>query len=198
MRNPDSERSRTRRFLSILRHYRSQYAAWEASGQRLYRETVLGAWASSRPEHLYYFFRGIDLSRFKLLVDLGCGDGVVACVASLFTHVVGIEIDADLCRAGRDASVVLGLESRVDFICGDFTSQQITKADCLFVYPDKPLARLEAILTEAAWRGTLLVYGPHLPPERLKLWDRRSCGRERLVMYTTPSGSGRSAPGLRP
>ncbi|MHC1744933.1 MAG: methyltransferase [Syntrophobacteraceae bacterium] len=182
MRNPDP--SRAHRFVSLLRYYHGLHEIWARSGHRLYRATSLGAWASSRPEHLYYFFRSINLSRFKLLVDLGCGDGVVACVASLFTHAVGIEIDPDLCRAGRKASVVLGLQNRVDFICGDFSSQRITRADCLFVYPDKPMARLEEILTEAAWSGTLLVYGPHLPPSRLKPVDRLSCGRERLVMYT--------------
>lgn len=186
MRAPETERSRTRRFLALLRHYRRLHAGWEQSGHRLYRDTSLGAWASSRPEHLFYFFRCIDLSRFRLFVDLGCGDGIAACTGSLFTQALGVEIDRDLCRAAREASVALGLGGRVDFLCGDFYAHGITQADCLFIYPDKPLARLEAFLAESAWGGTLLVSGPHLPPGRLRLVDRLSCGRERLALYTVP------------
>jgi SAM-dependent methyltransferase len=183
---PENEPSRARRFLSILRYYRAQHEAWEHSGQRLYRDTSLGAWASSRPEHIHYFFRSIDLARFRLFVDLGCGDGIVACVASLFTRAVGIEIDPELCHSAREASVALGLRDRVDFVCGDFSGQNITKADCLFIYPDKPIGRLEGIL--GGWGGTLLVYGPHLPASRLRPLRRVSCGRERLLVYAAPTG----------
>lgn len=186
MPDPENTRSRTRRFLALRRYYRTLHEARERSGQRLYRDTSLGAWASSRPEHIHYFFRRIDLARFRLFVDLGCGDGIVACIASLFTRAVGIEIDPELCRTAREASVDLGLQDRLDFICADFSGQNVTRADCLFIYPDKPIGRLEEILGK--WRGTLLVYGPHLPASRLRPLQRVSCGRERLLLYATRAG----------
>lgn len=185
----DDPRSRTRRFLSVCRHFRAQHLARETSGGRLYRETQLGAWATSRPEHLYYFFRSIELSRFRLFIDLGSGDGIVACIASLFTRAVGIEIDPELCSSARQSSIELGLQDHVELICGDFLGQRIRRADSLFIYPDKPMGRLEELLE--GWKGTLLVYGPHLPVSRMTPLHRLACGRERLQVYACIPGPSR-------
>lgn len=178
---PEANPARSRRFLAVLRYYRALHEGWERSGRPLYRDTSLGAWAGSRPEHLYYFFRRVGLARYRLFIDLGSGDGLAACLASLFTRAIGIEIDPDLCRTARTASVDLGLHGRAEFVCGDFLGQSITRADCLFIYPDKPIHRLEPLLT--GWRGTLLVYGPHLPAQSLTPRQRLACGRERLTRY---------------
>lgn len=163
---------------SIIRHYRRhQDEADEACG---YRFTPLGAWASSRAPHVFAFFRKVRLERYRLFLDLGSGDGLVTCIAGLFTRAVGIEIDRDLCRTAREAARHLLLE-KVDFVCGDYLSMRIARADCLYVYPDKPLGRIEEQLS--GWGGTLLVYGPHFPLKHFPPVQHLRCARERMTVY---------------
>lgn len=173
--------NRSRHFTAIVRYYRKFYEELERSGDGLYRMTKLGAWAASRAPHVFYFFRSADLGRYDLFIDLGSGDGIVSCIAGLFTQTVGIEIDLDLCSMARNASRFLRLNGRVNFVCGDYLSQKFDKADCLYLYPDKPFGRLAKKLIK--WRGTVLVYGPHIPPEALRPFRTLRCGKEQMVIY---------------
>lgn len=174
----------TRRFVQLARHYRRRYAALEQSGSGCYQLTSLGAWATSRAAHVFYFFRTIGLDRCRLFIDLGSGDGIVTCIAGLFTRAVGIEADPGLCATAHHTAAALALNDRTAFLCGDYLRQRITRADCLYIYPDKPLYSLEQTL--AAWPGTLLVYGPHLPPRRFVPARQLHCGREQLTVYRNP------------
>ncbi len=146
-----------------------------------YRLTASGAWAASRPAYLYNFFRKIDLSRFRLFIDLGSGDGVAACIAGVFTGSIGIESDPFLVSKAAQAARDLKLDGRVRFICSDFLTQSIQHADCLYIYPDKPVYALEDTLE--GWGGTLLIYGPHFPPKRFCLKEKLRCGRETMSVY---------------
>ncbi len=167
----------------LIGYYRKLHTHGSGDSDQLpYRLTVSGAWAVSRPAHLFYFFRKIELSRFRLFVDLGSGDGIVACLAALFTTAVGIEADSRLVRTARGAARALDLERRVGFIRADYLSQGLQAADCLYIYPDKPVFALERELS--GWSGTLLIYGPHFPPKELKLRDKLRCGRETLAVYS--------------
>lgn len=150
--------------------------------ERPYRRTASGAWAASRPEYLFDFFKGVNLSRFRLLIDLGSGDGVAACVAGLFTRAIGIESDRLLAEGAGRAAHALRLSGRVEFICANFLTQNIQKADCLYIYPDKPLGDLETVLE--GWGGTLLVYGPHFPPKRFVLQKKLRRDLETLSLYS--------------
>ncbi len=181
----DMLRDRSRRLVEINRYYRGLHAALDESGTGPYRMTALGAWATSRAPHVYYFFRRIGLERYGLFLDLGSGDGIVTCVAGLFTKALGIEVDYDLCRVASQAALHLDLKERVQFICADYLTQRISKADCLYVYPDKPLRPIENLMR--SHDTTLVVYGPHLPPGALETTHRLKCGRERLTLYRTPS-----------
>jgi hypothetical protein len=147
-----------------------------------YRRTASGAWAASRPEYLFRFFKMVDLSGFGLFVDLGSGDGVACCVAGLFTRAIGIESDPLLASEAGRAVRDLKLGERVGFICADFLTQSLQKADCLYIYPDKPLDALEKVL--AGWGGTLLVYGPHFPPKHFSLATKLSHGMETMAVYS--------------
>jgi hypothetical protein len=80
-------------------------------------------------------------------------------------------------RAARD----LKLESRVSFICANFLTQRIQQADCLYIYPDKPVHAMEDTLE--GWDGTLLIYGPHFPPKRFCLREKLRCGMETMSVY---------------
>lgn len=167
---------------TALRHYfNNRYAIMERAGQVPYRLTAKGAWAYSGIDALHDFFLQLDLHRYRCLVDLGSGDGIVVCLAGLFTRAVGIEIDSTLCSLAGQAARDLGLSGRVDFIRSNFTGQKICSADCLYVYPDKPIYGIESLL--GGWQGDLLVYGPHFAPARMKAVHRLQAGTERMVVY---------------
>lgn len=172
---------RVKQFRTIARHFKGLYRDMELRGELPYRLTSLGAWAASRPHHLFYFFSKLELGRYRLFLDLGSGDGVAACVAGLFTRAVGIEVDPGLCRSASEASHVLGLAGKVDFVCGDYRSLLIRRADCLYVYPEKPIDSVLTILTD--WQGILLVYGNHFPPAGFSPACFIRCGRERITAY---------------
>ncbi|MFZ0946202.1 MAG: hypothetical protein WB930_09160 [Syntrophobacteraceae bacterium] len=169
--------------VEIIEYFRKLHGPDGDYGHALpYRLTASGAWAASRPEHLFNFFRRLDLSRFRLFIDLGSGDGVATCAAGLFTRSIGIESDPFLVSRAARAARDLNLLSRVGFIRADFLTQRIQNADCLYIYPDKPIDALENTL--AGWGGTLFIYGPHFPPKRLSLIEKLRCGRETISVYS--------------
>ncbi len=179
---PDVFRPPNKRgFAAIARWYRELHRSSGMGEVGQYRMTSLGAWATSRAPHVFSFLRQIDLGHYELFLDLGCGDGLVACIAGLFTHAVGIEVDPGLCNVAQRAAQDLRLTERVGFICGDYLNLPIRHADCLYHYPDKPMDRLEHLLK--GWQGTLLVYGPHFPPQTMVPMRRLECGRESMVLY---------------
>ncbi|MEJ5364945.1 MAG: hypothetical protein WHS86_07590 [Desulfosoma sp.] len=165
----------------VLRHFADQYRYCEGTGGT-YKMTSRGAWATSRPEAVLHFFHELGLDRYRLFGDLGCGDGVAVCGAALFTRAVGIEADPDLCRIARENAGALGLLYRTAFLCGDFLSLRLDPFDVLYIYPDKPLDSLIAKLH--GWSGTLLVYGPHFPPDGRPLLRSLSWERETLSVYS--------------
>lgn len=177
---PQLNADRGAAFAALIRYYRELH---RASGitEDPYQLTKLGAWAASRAPHVYSFFRRMELDRYELFLDLGSGDGVVACIAGLFTRSVGIEVDFRLCGLAQRATQDLSLTGRVSFICGDYRQLPIRRADCLYHYPDKPMQKLEDLLI--GWRGDLLVYGPHFTLRTRVPILRLACGRERMVLY---------------
>jgi hypothetical protein len=172
---------RDTRFAALESCYQGQYGRLEESGQGCYRHTALGAWAASIPGHVYRFFRELCLEQQRLFIDLGSGDGLVACIAGLFTQAVGIEIDPQLCGRASRAIRELELQARVTVICGDYRNHHVRCADCLYVYPDRPIEHLGALL--AGWQGMLLVAGPHFPLHSFVPVKRLTIGRDHLVAY---------------
>ena len=182
--SPVMSHNRDRTFSAVARYFRARHRVSSDSGAGPYRMTALGAWATSRSPHVFSFFKRIDLGRHELFLDLGSGDGLVTCIAGLFTRSVGIEIDFELCQMAQRAVGELKLEERVSFVCGNYLQLPIWRAACLYHYPDKPMQEIERLLIN--WNGTLLVYGPHLPPRTLLPLSRLQCGRETLVLYQNP------------
>lgn len=172
---------RSRSFLRVLRRYRRLHEELERSGRGLYRMTSRGAWAASRPSHVYYFLKQLGVENDRLFVDLGSGDGLVACVAGLFTRSVGIEVDPELCTRAVRIIADLELDGRVEIVCGDYLAMDLRRADCLYLYPDKPFDSLVQRLR--SWPGRLLVYGPHFRPPVLVPGRLLRCGRERIQEY---------------
>jgi hypothetical protein len=173
--------ARRQRFARIESHYQGLYQQLDKAGHLPYRHTRLGAWAASVGENVFHFFACLQLSNYRLLIDLGSGDGVVACVAGLFTRAVGIEIDPQLCGVAQHAVRQLQLNSQVSTCCGDYRKLRVRQADCLYLYPDKPLADVEALL--AGWQGHLLVAGPHFTPRNFEALQCLHRGLDQLVVY---------------
>ncbi len=169
----------------IIQYFQRLHSGEGEFGEALpYRLTASGTWAASRPEHLFNFFKRAGLSRFRLFIDLGSGDGVTSCAAGMFTRSIGIESDPFLVSRAARAARDLKLLNRVGFICADFLTQRIQEADCLYIYPDRPIDALEPALD--GWDGALFIYGPHFPPKRLSLMEKLRCGRETMSVYAGP------------
>jgi hypothetical protein len=172
---------RRRRFAQIDAHYRHLYRQLQQRGEVPYRDTRLGAWAASIGANTFDFFTRMQLDKVRLCIDLGSGDGIVACIAGLFTRAVGIEIDPGLCSLACRAVQQLHLGERVSILCADYRNQRIRAADCLYLYPDKPVAETAALL--AGWQGHLLIAGAHFPPDHFVPVQRLQLNRDRLVVY---------------
>lgn len=171
----------------IKDYFLARYEMLEQTGQMPYCPTAKGIWASSSPDELFGFFCDCRLDKSSLLIDLGSGDGIVTCIAGLFTRAIGIEVDPGLCRVACRAVRDLRLKGRVGIICGDYREHKIWRADCLYIYPDKPVYELERMLNN--WRGRLMIYGPHFPPRQMESLGSFRQGSERMTAYAYP-GSG--------
>ncbi|MFH0809989.1 MAG: class I SAM-dependent methyltransferase [Pseudomonadota bacterium] len=129
------------------------------------RPTSRGMWVSSTAAEVFELLAVLDAERCRRFVDLGSGDGLVTCIASLFCPATGIEADAALVAEAGALRDRLGLKA--EFICGDFLREDLSRYDLLYIYPDKPLSPvLEEVLAEGG-AGRLVVYGCHFPPGRL-------------------------------
>jgi len=137
------------------------------------RRTVKGLWGPSRLDVLHSVFQEVHLERFRHFLDLGSGDGRVALLASLFTNASGIECDPRLVETALRVREELGLSAK--FNVGDYSEEDLSKYDALFINPDKPLKELEEKLL-AEFKGVFLLYNNvyklSLKPERIH-WHRQ-------------------------
>lgn len=90
--------------LAMFNRIKARYDALDREGLRHGKlpmhSTEFGFWGTTNLNDAYDFFSRIHLERFKRFVDLGCGDGRVVAVASLFTDAVGIEGNRELVAVG--------------------------------------------------------------------------------------------------
>ena len=119
-------------------------------------------WAVSDATSVYKAFCYFDLNRYSHMAELGSGDGIVALIGSLFTRVTGYETDDQLYHKSLDVRDQLKL-TRAEFLRQNYLEADLSPYDILYLYPDKPFYMLEEEL-RSAWRGHLLVHGPHFPP----------------------------------
>jgi len=63
----------------------------------------------------------------KIVVDLGCGDGIFGLGAALLGahHVIGIDVQSKALKASQMNSRMLGTEGTVDWVLGDVSSFQL-------------------------------------------------------------------------
>jgi hypothetical protein len=165
----------------ISAHFRSRHRE-RFGDEGPYKMTPKGAWAASDPDALVFFFRRLSLETCRLFCDLGSGDGLAVCCAALFTRAVGIEADRELCREASASAHALLLPHPTLFVCADYTRLRPHRADCLYLYPDKPPTDLHR-LVPPDWRGRLLIYGPHFPPRGFRCENTLRWKKETLHVY---------------
>ncbi len=103
----------------------------EIIAKRGYRKSIKGdqysLYLSNYPVAADYLSERLE-NKGKILVELCCGVGVtMRAVASKFEKLIGIEIDSevlDFCRQNLKAA---GIASKIDFIQGDISDQNILK-----------------------------------------------------------------------
>ncbi len=102
--------------LALFKRIKDAYDALDREGLRHGKlpmhSTEFGFWGTTNMNDAYDFFSRIRLERFKKLVDLGCGDGRVVAIASLFTDAVGVEGNKELVDVGNEIFEELGLNER--------------------------------------------------------------------------------------
>jgi SAM-dependent methyltransferase len=142
------------------------------------RDTEKGIWGTADLDNVFALFQKITLSekteagKAKRFLDIGCGDGRIVLVASLFADAVGIEVDKDLVAKGNEIKEKLGLGKggggKAELICDDFYNHDFSQYDILFVNPDQGFNRgLEDKLLKEM-KGTLYLYNNLFLPRFLK------------------------------
>ena len=106
------------------------------------------------------------LKKGQSFIDIGCGDGRVVLVASLFTDAAGIEFDQELVDAGNTIKTKLKLTAKI--VQGDFFAHDFSQYDIIFTNPDTGFYNgiEDKLLKEL--RGTLIVYNQVFLPRFLK------------------------------
>ena len=135
------------------------------------RDTKKGIWGPSNLDAVFELFKKVKLQNKKRFLDIGCGDGRVVLVASLFTKASGIEIDKNLVKKGNEIKDTLKLKN-AKLICGDYFNHDFSKCDIIFTNPDTGFYNgLEDKLLKEM-KGTLLVYNNIFMPRFLKQGKR--------------------------
>lgn len=171
---------RFQRFLTIRAAYQARDAARLRNGQLSLRTTQYGFWGTTNMNDAYELFRRIKLEERKGFLDLGCGDGRIVAIASLFTEAHGIEGDAALVSEGRTIFRELGLDPEL-VLHGNYEASTFTGVDVLFMFPDKAFTDTFVRRLEQHFRGVLYLYTNIYPLQRPK---GRTIWIERLPVLT--------------
>jgi hypothetical protein len=133
------------------------------------RSTKYGVWGPSDIDIIFKLFKKVNLAKYKNFIDLGSGDGRIVLIASLFTDAVGFEIDKRLMNLAKRARNET--KSNAIFMRKNFLKEDITKYDCLFIYPDRSShVKLKRKLLKEL-KGRLFVYKIYKPKYLKKIKD---------------------------
>lgn len=155
------------KFTEIKKEYDDFDRALMKEGKLPMRDTGIGFWNASPSKDIFELFKKIKLQDYKHFLDLGCGDGRVAIIASLFTKATGIELDQALVNKATEMKYRLNIKN-VEFLHKNFFDHNISEHDIIFLAPDKPMYRgvEEKMLDELT--GELIIFSPHFHPTMLR------------------------------
>ena len=160
--------------LAAFKRIKEHYDALDREGLRHgtlpMHSTEFGFWGTTNMNDAYTFFSRMKLDRFKGFADLGCGDGRVVLIASLFTNAVGIEGDKELVDIGNKAIKELELKSGFSATLKNknYYGEDLSQYDIIFMFPDQSFdaTMLGKLLKE--FKGYLFIYNRVHSPVGIK------------------------------
>jgi hypothetical protein len=171
---------RAERFAELERVFGEWHLEVARTGAAHARPTCQGLWAPSTARDVFALLEAVGAEGCQHFADLGSGDGLVTCIASLFCPATGLECDPALVEKARELRDQLNLSA--EFICGDFLKADLSPYDLLYIYPDKPLYYLERELAPRL-RGRLIVYSVHFPLKILPRLEVVQLGTCQAAVY---------------
>lgn len=172
----------------IFKKIKERYALFEQqlkdSGRGLVYRTEKGIYGTTNIDNIFMFFKEINLQNYSHFLDLGCGDGRVVLVASLFTNSTGIEFSRELLEAG--IAIKDELKLNCGFVVGDYLAHDISSYDIVFINPDHEFGELNAKLRNE-FKGPLFVYNEIFAPEGFSKGRKFWYGQLPIVKYTRPA-----------
>jgi len=158
------------------------------NGKLLAKDTVIGYWGVTPLEEAFELFNVLNLQQYKNFMDLGCGDGRIVLLASLFgVEAHGIEFDRDLVHSSLLIKNSLpGFAGKI--LHDNFMDYGLEEYEIIYISPDKPFHRkgLELKLLREM-QGRLVVHGWEFHPQQLKKEEEHVIGGEKFTVYTRPS-----------
>lgn len=159
-------------FSQIKKAYSEFEKELKAQGKPPMWKTSHGFWGTAGLDDVFEFFQKVRLEKSKQFMDLGCGDGRVVLVASLFTKASGIDVDEFLVKKAVEIRDKLKLKA--EFICDDFFNINLEKYDFIFMFPDNPFSlkfenKFEKELIGSLWTYTK-IYEPYFLKKQRMIW----------------------------
>lgn len=178
-----SRTNRRDRFLKIREAFQEKDNESMSRGRLPMRSTARGFWGTSHLDDVWNFFEQMAFPDGTRFMDLGCGDGRVVLVASLFVTASGVEYDEDLIEEGREVAQRLGIKCAL--IAGDIRDIDFSAYDALYMYADQNFSFIrEKLLAELA--GTLYLYHDTYHPEFLEKGRITWVGQIPVFSYARP------------
>lgn len=169
------EKEREEKFLQIKQAYADHERHKKISGKPLVFDTEHGIFGASDPDVIFHFFKTMHLDQYQSFLDIGCGDGRVVLIASLFTNATGIESDMGLVNESLQIMHNLGLHCKI--LHGDFSELNMREFDVMFINPDKEFSKGldQKLYTEL--KGPIFVYNkifaPNLLVKHETIWHKQ-------------------------
>ncbi len=174
-------RTREESFAAIKEAFQKKDEALLKKGQLPMRSTERGFWGVSNLDDVHSFFLAKKFPSKTRFCDLGCGDGRVAMVASLFVEATGIEYDKELVEEGERLAKELGLD--VELLREDIRDVDLSAFDALYMYADQRFDFLKNKLLREL-RGTLYLYHDTYHPDFLEKGKIFWAGQIPIFSYT--------------
>lgn len=171
-------------FEDIKAYYAAQDKKALAQGQLPMRSTDVGFWGVSNLDDVQNFFEQHHFPNDTRFLDIGCGDGRVVAVASLYVDTAGVEYDQELAQRGTQALADLNISGTIH--ARDVREIDLSDYDVLYMYADNNFSHLkEKLLSEL--RGTLYLYHDTYHPEFLTKKKTTWVGQIPIFAYTAPT-----------
>ncbi len=169
----------------LFQQIKAQYQEFEQqlkdAGKGLVYSTEKGIYGTTNIDNIYAFFKEINLQNYAHFLDLGCGDGRVVLIASLFTKSTGLEYDKELVAVAEEIKNKLNLG--VELIVGDYTKHNFSNYDIIFMNPDHEFQDIDDKL-KTELNGPLFIYNEIFAPNKLKKGKKYWYDQSPITKYT--------------